>query len=37
VKIIYAVLSSRNSSLYGNPEKTERKIQKMRGIAEKVV
>jgi transposase len=37
VKIIYAVLSSRNPSLYGDPEKTERKIKKMRRIAEKVV
>ncbi len=37
VKIIYAVLSSKKPSLYGDPEKTERKIKKMRRIAEKVV
>ncbi len=37
VKIIYAVLSSKKPSLYGDPEKTNRKIKKMRRIAEKVV
>lgn len=36
VKIIYAVLSSRSPSLYGDPEKTERKIKRMKKIAEKV-
>lgn len=35
VKIIYAVLSSGNPSLYGDPEKTEKKINRMKKIAEK--
>ena len=35
VKIIYAVLSSKTPSLYGNPETTERKIKQMKKIAEK--
>jgi transposase len=35
VKIAYAVLTSRNPSLYGDPEKTERKIRRMKKIAEK--
>lgn len=35
VKIVYAVLSSRNPSLYGDPKKTETKIKRMRAIAEK--
>ncbi len=35
VKIIYAVLSSGNPSLYGDPEKTERKIKKMERLARK--
>jgi len=35
VKIIYAVLSSRNPSLYGDPKKTETKIKIMKTIAEK--
>ncbi len=36
VKIIYAVLSSRNPSLYGDVKKTENKIKRMKKIAEKV-
>lgn len=36
VKITYAVLTSRNPSLYGDSEKTERKIKRMKKIAEKV-
>ena len=35
VKIIYAVLSSKNPSLYGDQKKTETKIKRMRSIAEK--
>lgn len=35
VKIIFAVLTSRNPSLYGNPEKTENKIKRMKRIAKK--
>ena len=35
VKIIYAVLSSRNPSLYGDLKKTEMKIKRMKAIAEK--
>jgi len=35
VKIIYAVLSSRNPSLYGDKIKTEKKIKRMKKIAEK--
>ncbi len=35
VKITYAVLTSRNPSFYGDPEKTERKIKRMKKIAEK--
>lgn len=35
VKIIYAVLSSGNPSLYGDPKKTETNIKRMRKIAEK--
>ncbi len=34
VKIIYAVLSSGNSSTYGNPIKTEQKIKRMKKMAE---
>jgi transposase len=33
IKIIYAVLSSKNPSLYGDPEKTEKKIKRMNKIA----
>ena len=35
VKIIYAVLSSRNPSLYGDKIKTEKKIKRMKKIAER--
>lgn len=35
VKIIYAVLSSRNPSFYGDKIKTEKKIKRMKKIAEK--
>ncbi len=35
VKLIYAVLTSRNPSLYGDPVKTEIKIKRMMRIAEK--
>ncbi len=35
IKIIYAVLSSKNPSLYGNPEKTENKIKRMKSVAKK--
>ncbi len=34
VKIVYAVLSSGNPSLYGDPVKTQKKINRMRRIAE---
>ncbi len=36
VKIIYAVLSSGNPSIYGDPEKTKKKIKRMKKIAEKI-
>ena len=35
VKIIYAVLSARNPSIYGDKIKTEKKIKRMKKIAEK--